>query len=107
MADTASAKVANLVFTNNLSTRSSYGFFGGGAGEGTRALNADFVNWTFSHNVIIGATASNYPAGNYFPAAVATVRFMGYAGGNFALAADSPYKNAAIDHTDIGASGTP
>jgi hypothetical protein len=107
LADTASNKVARLVFTNNLSTHSTYGFFSSGSGQGTAGLNADFVNWTFSHNVIIGAPAGNYPAGNYFPAAVAAVRFMSYAGGNYTLAAGSPYKNAAIDHTDIGASDTP
>ena len=107
LGDTASTKVANLVFTNNLSTYSSYGFFASGSGQGTAALTTDFVNWTFSHNVIIGAPAANYPAGNYFPAGVATVRFMSYAGGNFALAAGSPYKNAAIDRTDIGANDPP
>jgi hypothetical protein len=95
------------VFTNNLSTHSPYGFFGSGAGEGTAALNRDFVNWTFSHNVIIGAGASVYPAGNYFPAGVAAVHFVSYASGNYALAAGSSYKNAATDRTDIGASDTP
>jgi hypothetical protein len=107
LGDTASTKVANMVFTNNLSTYSTYGFFASGSGQGTAALNTDFVNWTFNHNVIIGAPASNYPAGNYFPAGVATVRFVSYAGRNFALAAGSPYKNAATDHTDIGATDTP
>src|SRR5262249_18026977 len=31
-------KINNFVFTNNLSTLTSYGFFGSGVGEGTRAL---------------------------------------------------------------------
>jgi hypothetical protein len=107
LADTASAKVANLVFTNNLSTHSTYGFFGSGSGEGRAALTTDFVNWTFSHNVIIGASAANYPAGNYFPAGIAAVRFVNYAGGSYILAANSPYKDAGTDHTDIGANDPP
>ena len=35
MADTAGSKISNLVFTNNLSTRTDYGFSGSGAGQGT------------------------------------------------------------------------
>jgi hypothetical protein len=31
------------------------------------------------------------------------VRFVNYAGGNYALAADSPYKSAGSDGRDIGA----
>jgi hypothetical protein len=96
-------KINNFVFTNNLSTYTAYGFFGSGVGEGTRALNAYFTNWTFSGNVLVGRPAGAYPAGNFFPANVAEVHFVNYAGGNYALAADSLYKNAGTDGTDIGA----
>jgi hypothetical protein len=96
-------KVNNFVFTNNLATPTSYGFFGSSVGEGTRALNTYFSNWTFSRNVLVGRPAGNYPAGNFFPANVAGVRFVNYAGGNYALAANSPYNNASTDGTDIGA----
>ena len=96
------AKVNNVVFTNNLSTPTSYGFYGSGVGEGTRALNTYFSNWTFSGNVLVGRPAGNYPAGNFFPANVAAVDLVDYAGGNYALAATSPYRNAGTDHTDIG-----
>ncbi|MBV8402558.1 MAG: hypothetical protein JO203_00045, partial [Gammaproteobacteria bacterium] len=44
---------------------------------------------------------------NYFPANVAAVRFANYAGGNYALAADSPYKGAGTDGVDIGATPVP
>jgi hypothetical protein len=107
MADSAAAKVNNLVFTNNLSTLTRFGFFGSGSGEGTAALNGHFTNWTFSKNVIVGAAAAKYPAGNFFPTDVAEVRFANYAGGNFVLAPASPYKNAGTDGADIGASGAP
>jgi hypothetical protein len=96
-------KINNFVFTNNLSTSTAYGFFGNGVGEGTRALNAYFTNWTFSRNVLVGRPAGDYPAGNFFPANVAAVRFVNYAGGNYALAENSPYENAGTDGTDIGA----
>jgi hypothetical protein len=97
-------RINNFVFTNNLSTRTSYGFFGGGVGEGTPALNAYFSGWTFSRNVIVSRPARYYPAGNFFPADLTAVRFVNYAGGNYALAANSPYKHAASDGMAIGAS---
>jgi hypothetical protein len=97
-------KINNFVFTNNLSTPTSYGFFGSGTGEGTPALNANFSSWTFSRNVLVGRPAGYYPGGNFFPADVTAVRFVNKAGGNYALAANSPYKHAATDGTAIGAS---
>jgi hypothetical protein len=98
----SNTKINNVVFTNNLSTLTSYGFFGSGVAEGTRALNTYFSNWTFSRNVLVGRRAGNYPAGNFFPANVAAVGLVNYAGGNYALAANSPYKNAGTDQADIG-----
>jgi hypothetical protein len=107
MAQSMAPKVNNFVFTNNLSTRTAYGFFGTGVGEGTRALDNNFTNWTFSRNVIVDAPAGSYPTGNFFPTGVAAVRFTDLAGGNYTLAADSPYKNAGTDGTDIGANLAP
>jgi hypothetical protein len=103
MAQSPVSKVDNFVFTNNLSTQTHYGFFGSGVGEGTPALNGNFTSWIFSRNVIVDGPAGSYPAGNFFPAGVAAVRFANYAGGNYTLAAGSPYKNAGTDGTDIGA----
>jgi Right handed beta helix region len=103
MADNAPLKTNNLVFTNNLSTRTSYGFFGSALGEGINALNGEFANWLFLKNVIVGANAANYPAGNFFPANLGAVRFVDYASGDYMLAAGSPYKNAGTDGLDIGA----
>ena len=95
-------KVNNFVFTNNLSTRTAYGFYGSGVGEGTAALAGGFSNWTFSKNVLIGRPGAQYPTGNYFPAALTAVEFTNYPGGNYSLAAGSPYKNAGTDGLDIG-----
>ncbi len=103
MADSPTPKVSNFTFTNNLATQTGYGFFGSGAGEGNAALNANFSNWTFRKNVIVGAKASNYPAENFFPTAPAAVQFTNYSSGDYTLAAGSPYKSAGTDGADIGA----
>jgi hypothetical protein len=105
MTESQNAKIRNLVFTNNVSTRTHWGFAGSGVGEGTPALNRNFTNWTFSKNVMVDASAGPYPPGNFFPAGVNAVRFTNYAGGNYTLAADSPYKHAATDGSDIGING--
>jgi hypothetical protein len=99
----ANSKVTNAVFTNNLSTRTAYGFFGNGVGEGNAALNDNFTNWVFSKNVLVDGQGRYYPAGNFFPSGVNAVRFVNYQGANYALAADSPYKLAGTDGKDIGA----
>lgn len=96
-------KVNNFVFTNNLSTRTAYGFFGANVGEGMPALSAAFSNWTFARNALIGANAAIYPTGNFFPASIAAVNFANYAAGNYTLGSGSPYRNAGTDGRDIGA----
>ena len=103
MAATPSLPVKNFVFTNNLSTPTSYGFFGSSVGTGTAALNSDFSNWTFQKNALTGQTAISYPAGNFFPAAIANIQFVNYSSANYSLATTSPYKNACTDGQDIGA----
>ena len=103
MVETSAPRPNNFTFTNNLATGTTYGFFGSGVGQGTGALNANFTNWVFSKNVLVGAAAGSYPPGNYFPSEVGQVRFMNFNNANFALATDSPYKAAATDGKDIGA----
>jgi hypothetical protein len=96
-------KASNFTFTNNLATQTAYGFFGSGVGEGTAALNANFTNWSFAKNVIVNAKAASYPASNFFPTSLSAVQFTNYAGGDYTLAAGSPYKAAGTDGADIGA----
>jgi hypothetical protein len=102
MAQSTTSKISNFTFTNNLSTQTQYGFFGSGVGEGTAALNANFTNWIFAKNAIVNARAAVYPAGNFFPTSHTAV-FTNYSGGDYALAAGSPYKAAGTDGADIGA----
>ena len=103
MASSARSPVTDFTFTNNLSTWTKYAFFGAGVSDGTAALNANFTNWVFTKNVIVGAAAAKYPPGNFFPANVDEVHFVNYKGADFTLAPHSPYKNAATDGTAIGA----
>jgi hypothetical protein len=100
-------KISYFVFTNNLATGTAWGFFGSGTGEGTAALNANFTAWRFSNNVLVGRPAGDYPAGNFFPTNVAAVRFVNLTGGNYALAANSPYMHAATDGTEVGVNDMP
>jgi len=80
----------NFWFTNNLL------FLGGGiAGGGAPSVNMN--------NAVIGGPG-NFPiVGNFFPATIAAVGFVNYAGGDYRLAPTSPYKNAGTDGKDIGA----
>jgi hypothetical protein len=57
----------------------------------------------FLMNVVVGATPSLYPPNNFFPASLDKVGFVDLAGGNYRLAASSPYKKAGTDGRDIGA----
>ncbi len=89
-------------FRDNIFSRGQYGFFGSGDGEGTSALNTYFTNYTFLKNAVIGATAGNYPASNFFPADTSGVGFVGFANGNYVLTLTSSLHNAASDGKDVG-----
>jgi hypothetical protein len=60
-----------------------------------------------ARNVLVSRRAGTYPAGNSFLADDTAVRFVGYSGSNYALAANNPYMHAATDGTAIGANDPP
>ena len=62
-----------FVYTNNITVRSGFGFFGDGIGEGTAALTSYTPGFVFQRNLIAGASASIYPANNFFPASITGV----------------------------------
>jgi hypothetical protein len=105
MMDEAPPQMARFVFRNNLTTRAQYGVFGSAHGEGLSALTYYAApGFKFERNVLIGpGGGAAYPADNSFPATIADVGFVNYAGGNYRLAAGSPYKNTATDGRDPGA----
>lgn len=92
-------------FRDNVFSSGSYGFSGTGTGSGNSTLTTYYTNYTYTNNVHIADVvgSGSYPANNYFPANSAAVGFVNFAGGNYALTAGSPFRNAASDGTDPGA----
>ena len=92
-----------VVVQNNVLARGEYGIFGSGRGEGNRAIESFLRGSTVSHNVIIGAPATEYPNGNHFPATPNEVGFVDFRGGDYRLGRQSAYRAAASSGGSIGA----
>jgi len=101
----------NFSYTNNIS---AYGEgIIGATGLGSAALAQYFPGAAVTANVMMGGNAgfwdgaaSRYPQGTFFPSTWAEVGFVNYnggLGGDYRLAASSPYKNAGTDGRDLGA----
>ena len=93
-----------FVLTNTITPNNQYGV----SGDGTVAnpmgtLSTYFSGAVVAGNVLPGGAAASYPPNNFFPAAPADVGFANLAGGDYHLAAGSPYKHAGTDGKDIGA----
>jgi len=119
--DSPQYPINKFVFTNNIVAHNTYGFFGDGAsGQGDavwtmyfnkpddRLLKNVIVDTqgkaTLYDNVTRAAPhAPNLRAVNFWPTSWAAVGLTDQAGGNYRLAASSPYNNAATDGRDIGA----
>lgn len=96
--------LVDFEFKNNVVSNGTYGFFGQDNGFGKTALDGLCANYIFTKNAIIAGTSGDYSGlGCYFPATTTDVKFVNYAGGNYRLASDSPYKNAGTDSKDLGA----
>jgi uncharacterized protein (TIGR03437 family) len=91
-----------LVFRNNLFHHNEYGVVGDNYGTGNSAINFYFPSSVFVKNVLVGGASAVYPADNFFPTSFEEVKFVDQVGGNYRLAANSPYKNAGTDGKDIG-----
>jgi hypothetical protein len=87
---------------NNIIARGEYGIFGSGQGEGNSAIAYYLRASAVTHNVIIGAKAELYPAGNFFPARLTDVGFVAPNAGDFRLAHTSPFRRAGTDGRDVG-----
>jgi hypothetical protein len=98
---------ASFVFTNNIVSYNQYGIFGDyGIGLGMPAINAYLPGSSFARNAIVGGLASNFPADNYYPSALAAVGFVDLANRNYVLAPGTPYVRAGTDGKDVGADFT-
>ena len=106
----------NFEFSNNIIDSGPYtnSNAGGGAVQcyfGKAAmlgvLDSCWSDYSFTENVIVTtAKNNNWPVGNYTASGIAGVGFVNFnggVGGNYQLAANSPYKGKAADGKDPGA----
>ena len=73
------------VIANNVFGPSWYGMIGSGYGEGTTAFAYYLPGGNVSGNAMVGRPAYSYPAGNLFPATIATTDFVSEASGDYTL----------------------
>jgi hypothetical protein len=94
-----------FVFTNNVMAHNSYGVIGAGQSSGQGTLRTYLPGAVFRRNVIAGGSSGYpffYPDDNFFPTRLSKVGFADPAGGDYRLAADSPYRGKATDGKDVG-----
>ena len=112
-------EVADVDFNNNIvnhnaarTTNFNRGINGPGTGIGVPTLDAKFVQYLVTKNVMANASGGTYTgsaAGNFFPGSSTTpgnfssVGFTSLTNRDYRLAGASAYNNAATDGTDIGA----
>lgn len=95
--------VAPSAFESNIFVHGLYGIRSDQFGEGTTVIDGRFGGAPFIRNIMIGGHAPIYPPDNFFPATIADVGFVNYAGGDYRLSPASLYKNAGTDGADVGA----
>lgn len=97
-----------FVFTNNIvNYNNGIGIFGvDNNSQDGYAMSSYFPDGTLSKNAMIGDHNSQNMLGfasqNFYPATIADVDFVNYAGQDYRLAGNSPYKSAGTDGKDIG-----
>ena len=107
------APTTNFVFTNNMGRMNEYGFIGDSRAPGNDSIGFYLPGAIFSKNIIVGASASSYPAANAacgtggqtcYPGETSwQSQFVNFAAGNFRLKSTSPYAKAGTDAADLGA----
>jgi hypothetical protein len=98
--------VAGFAFTNNIATVGEYGIAASGRGLGNDAIRASLPGANITGNILVGAIAGSYPAGNIFPTAEQFyAQLMNFAAHDLRLKPSSPWTNAATDRTTPGANG--
>jgi hypothetical protein len=100
---TAEGVSRGFVYTNNITPNNRYGVIASGRGSGLDVLTADFPGALFQRNVLIHAKCSIAPTGNFCPAPIGEVGFVDYAGHDYHLATDSPFRGAGTLGSDAGA----
>jgi len=101
-ADGSFDRTEGLLITNNHMLRTGYGIRGEGGNEGADTLKK--YGGVMTGNVVAGAPAASYPAGNLFPSRAEFERqFVSFAAQDFRIRADIPYANAGASGTPVGA----
>jgi cellulose synthase/poly-beta-1,6-N-acetylglucosamine synthase-like glycosyltransferase len=78
-----------FVFQGNIAPHNEYGITGSGTGPGHPTLERYFPGVTFRGNIIVGATSSDYPTDNVYPASLGEAGIS--ATGTLRLIPGSPY----------------
>jgi hypothetical protein len=92
-----------FVFQDNLVLHNEYGVIGDGTGRGRSTLERYFPGAVFRRNVLVGGDSKLYPDDNFFPPTVELVPFENPFGPKYDLRPSSPYRGAATDGRDVGA----
>src|SRR6202022_1702855 len=66
------------------------------------ALTTFFPGCVFLKNVLQGGNPASYPLNKFFPATLADVLFVNFAGGNYRLQSISLYHNAGTEGKHVG-----
>ncbi|HEY2376738.1 MAG TPA: hypothetical protein VGH98_12245 [Gemmatimonadaceae bacterium] len=94
---------SRVVVRDNIVTRGVYGISGTGQGEGNSAINFYLPGAVITHNLLIGKSNAEYPAGNLFVAHASEVGFVDFDHGNYRLSRTSRFRGAGTDGRDLGA----
>jgi len=93
-----------IVLTNNITSHGSYGIIGSDHGVGNDSIVTYLKDSTITHNVIAGARASAYPAGNLFPSEEEMLKqFVDPDNHDYRLTPKSKWRGAGTDKRDLGA----
>lgn len=101
------APINNFVFRNNIVFQNEYGFFGDGVGSGKVALDKYFPKAVIIDNVIVGGSAADDGAANFYPNSISQIGFTDIAKSDYRLKRDSPYLTKGFEGKNIGANLDP
>ena len=96
------APTIGFEFTNNIVPDNGRAIMGDESTAGNGTIQRYFPGAVWLGNVVAGAPASSYPAGNAFPVSMAAVGFVNVARGNYRLSAASAVRHVATDGSDPG-----
>ena len=95
---------SGFVAVNNILEGGTYGMIGTGTAPGAPALSTFAPDGVFQGNVLTGPAPSQspFPAGNFYPPDMTSVRFVSLTGGDYTLSSTSPYLARGTDGRNPG-----